>query len=282
MKVHPFQILKPYNENLIVQVDRAKAFYNQLHQHNEIQLSLVVKGNGKLVIGDSIHQFQDGDFFVIGANSPHLFKSEQTSTPVHMITLFFTKSTFGENFFDLTDLEDTGEFFNHAQFGFQVTSSLEEIHLFMKALPKTSKLNRVILFFKLLKVLIEAKKKPLTSFTYPKEIGPVAGERMQVIFDYTLRNFQNNIKLNTVAELIHMTPNAFCKFFKKRTDKTFFQFLIELRVEHACQLLRRKRDLSVSEISEASGFTSVSNFNRKFRLLKHTIPSEYRKTLVSN
>jgi len=52
MKVQPFQIFKPLNENLIVQVDRSKKFYNTLHQHNEIQLSLIVKGFGKLIVGD--------------------------------------------------------------------------------------------------------------------------------------------------------------------------------------------------------------------------------------
>ena len=75
MKVQPFQIPKPLHENLIVQVDRAKMFYNQLHQHKELQLSFILKGNGKLIIGDSIHPFNDGDFFAIGANSPHLFKT---------------------------------------------------------------------------------------------------------------------------------------------------------------------------------------------------------------
>jgi len=282
MKVQPFQILKPLNENLLVQVDKSKTFYNQLHQHNEIQLSLILKGNGKLIIGDSIHQFKDGDFFALGANSPHVFKSDNTIAQVHMISLFFTDKTFGDDFFQLSDLEETRAFFDSVKDGFQVLSGIEAIHQLMLQLPHDTKLSKLIAFFTLLKLLIATDKKPLTSFVYPKETGTVAGERMQIIFDYVLHNFQKEIKLHTIAGLIYMTPNAFCKFFKQRTNKTFFQFLIELRIEHSCQLLQRKRDLAIAEISEASGFKSISNFNRKFKLLKGIIPSQYRKKRLQN
>lgn len=277
MKVQPFQIPKPLNENLIVQIDRAKSFYDILHKHNEIQLSLIVKGYGKLIVGDSIHQFQTGDFFAIGANSPHLFKSEKEQGHVHMITVFFTKETFGENFFNLPDLEELRSFFNFVVDGFQLQSNYEEIsELFMK-FPNASKTTRVLLFLELLQELVQADRKSLTNFTYPKETGSLAGKRMQTIFDYVLHNFQNEVTLDTVSNLIHMTPNAFCKFFKKRTNKTFFQFLIELRIEHACQLLQSHSDLSIAEISELSGFKSISNFNKKFKLSKAVVASQYRK-----
>ena len=130
MKVLPFQIPKPLNENLIVQVDQSKAFYTNLHQHAEIQLSLIVKGNGKLLVGDSIHPFNDGDFFVIGANSPHLFKTEKSKGNVHMVSLFFTKNTFGDKFFELSDLEEVKPFFKISTDGFQVLSKLTRCKIF--------------------------------------------------------------------------------------------------------------------------------------------------------
>lgn len=277
MKVQPFQIPKPFNENLIVQVDQSKAFYNNLHQHDEIQLSLIVKGNGKLLIGDSIHPFNDGDFFVIGANSPHVFKTDKIKADVHMISLFFTKETFGEHFFELSDLEEVNPFFEITIDGFQLLTHIEEVKYYMYQLQKQSKLSRIGLFLQLLAILCKADKISLTNFIYPKKISPLAGERMQVVFDYVLHNFHQEIKLSTVSDLVYMTPNAFCKFFKQRTNKTFFQFLIELRIEHACQLLRTNTDLSIVEISEQSGFKSISNFNRKFKTYKGVIPSHYGK-----
>lgn len=280
MRVQPFQIPKPLNENLIVQVDRAKMFYNQLHQHKELQLSFILKGNGKLLIGDSIHPFSDGDFFAIGANSPHLFKTEKAPEDVHMISLFFTEHTFGDNFFEISELEEINSFFKISKDGFQLLSDKKEATQLMLQLPQVSKLSRVIIFLRLLALLCKADRSSLTEFKYPKEISDLAGERMQVIFDYALHNFHHEVKLTSVASLVYMTPNAFCKFFKQRTNKTFFQFLIELRIAHACQLLQKNKDLSIATIAEQSGFTSISNFNRKFKSNQGVIPSHYRKEMA--
>lgn len=279
MKVQPFQIVKPLNENLIVQVDEGKRFYNTLHQHNEIQLSLIEKGFGKLIVGDSVHQFREGDIFAIGQNCPHLFKTEKAQGNVRMVSLFFTEDTFGKGFFDLSDLSEIRPFFSLVQDGFQLMSEQQEIQEMFLEFPLASKTTRVALFISLLQRLVKADKKSLTRFTYPKVIGNLAGNRMQVVFDYVLRNFQNEVRLESVSNLVHMTPNAFCKFFKQRTNKTFFQFLIELRIEHSSQLLKNHSEMSIAEISERSGFKSISNFNRKFKLFKGLIPSKYRRAV---
>jgi AraC-like DNA-binding protein len=90
-----------------------------------------------------------------------------------------------------------------------------------------------------------------------------------------MSHFQDDITLDKIASLACMTPNAFCHFFKQRTNKTFFQFLIELRVAHACQLIIKDHDLTMADISSKSGFKSISNFNRKFKQLKGSTPSQY-------
>ncbi len=278
MRVQTFLVAKPFHENLIVQETRSHTFYTDLHQHNEIQLSLIVNGTGKLVVGDSIHPFKNGDFFVIGSNTPHLFKNENSKNrEVHMISLFFTESTFGKNFFTLPDLDDLKPFFQISNKGFQLLSNINEVYSRMQLLCQTKKASRLILFLQLLQILCNSSKKPLSEFVYPKVTGHIAGERLQVVFDYALRRFNEDIKLKTISDLLYMTPNAFCKFFKQRTNKTFFQFLNELRIEHACQLLQNKSDLSIAEISEFSGFKSISNFNRKFKSNKGVVASKYRK-----
>ena len=276
MKVYPFEIPKPLLENLIVQEDRVPLFYGQLHQHAEIQLSLIVSGRGKLIVGDSVHQFNKHDFFIIGPHIPHLFNNEKTDEDAHMVSLFFTDKTFGKNFFELPDLEEIKPFFEIAKEGFQVFPKVDTINKLMLRISQSDKLDRFLCFFKLLRQLCAVEKRTLTRFQYPKKIGSSQGKRMQTIFEYTIQNFQKEIDLDTASDLVHMTPNAFCRFFKQHTNKTFFQFLIELRIEHACQLLVRNDDqLSILEISEKSGFTSISNFNRQFKRLKGLIPSHY-------
>lgn len=277
MKVLPFKIPKPLNQNLIVQVDETKTFYNQLHQHQELQLSLIIKGQGKLIIGDSIHQFLADDFFVIGSDCPHLFQSTKTNSGVKMISLFFNRDSFGEDFFDLSEVASLNRFFDIANNGFRVLSDKGKVHDLMLRFPKQNKLNRFITLLKLINTLCHTEREVLTSFVYPKKIGARDGQRLQVIFDFVINNFHEEIDLKTVAELSFMTPNAFCRFFKKRTHKTFFQFLIELRLEHACQLLK-DTELPIAEIAEKSGFNSISNFNRQFRAQKGCSPSQFAKT----
>tara|TARA_R110002096_G_scaffold103510_1_gene227854 strand:+ start:11611 stop:12480 length:870 start_codon:yes stop_codon:yes gene_type:complete len=276
MKVYPFKIPKPIHENLFVQIDKGAIFYDKLHQHEEIQISYILKGRGKLIVADSIHQYEDGDVFVIGSKSPHVFQSiERKENASHMISLFFTEKAFGDLFEGIQELEQISRFFYKSNVGLKLLSKKKPIQKIMLKLVKANKLNKFILFLKLLKNLCESETEVLTQFIYQKKISNNEGQRMQAIFDYVMNNFQNDITLETVSELAFMTPNAFCRFFKQRTNKTFFQFLIELRIEHACQLLAKNEDLSIAQISGKSGFKSISNFNRKFKTLKGMTPSTY-------
>jgi len=78
MKVLPFKIPKPENATLIVQEDKGAQFYTKLHQHQEIQISLIKKGEGTFIIGDFVGEFNEGDIFLIGENLPHVFNSDET------------------------------------------------------------------------------------------------------------------------------------------------------------------------------------------------------------
>jgi AraC-like DNA-binding protein len=143
---------------------------------------------------------------------------------------------------------------------------------------KAKGIHRLSYFLQLIAILKVAKRETLSSFVYGKKISEVDGQKMNAIFDYSLEHFSEPIYLAEVAKVAAMSPNAFCKYFKKRTNKTYFQFLTEVRLEHACKLLRNHHELSVVHISEAAGFQTLSHFNRKFRQYKMCAPSTYRKT----
>ena len=103
------------------------------------------------------------------------------------------------------------------------------------------------------------------------------GKRMSDIFQYSMENFHKEVTLHDVANIANMTPNAFCRYFKQRTNKTFVNFLIDIRIGNACKLLAKNNDLSVTEISYKSGFNNLANFNRKFKSVKGVTPSDYKK-----
>lgn len=276
MKIYPFKIPKPIENQLVVQEDKQSTFYNKLHQHEEIQISLILKGQGKLLAGGGIHQYKNQDIIVLGGNLPHMFQSDVDEEDSHMISLFFTKSTFGETFFNLPDVMDLNSFFTNSESGFKVLSHKTKIIDKIHQILQTNKTERFIVFLELMLLLKQCKKTMLTKFIYTKVLSSGEGERLRVVVDFVIQNFDKPIQLSQVAKMAFMTPNAFCRFFKHRTNKTFFEFLIDIRIEHASQLLINKKDLSISEIAELSGFNSSTNFNRKFKMLKGVNPSKYR------
>ena len=89
-----------------------------------------------------------------------------------------------------------------------------------------------------------------------------------------MEHYDEPISLSEISGVAAMTKNAFCKYFKRKTNKTYVQFLNELRVEQACKLLRDKPELNIAEIAERCGFQNISNFNRQFRAIKKMTPSE--------
>ncbi len=276
MKVLPFKIPKTKNLGLIYQEDEGAFFYDKLHQHEEIQICYVVNGEGTLIIGDTVSEYKSNDILVIGGGEPHVLKSDTSViNKSFMISLFFTKESFGETFFELDDFKEITAFFLIAKNSFRVKNNKKKLIKFFLKLQKSRDLVKFIVFIKIINVILKSETESLSSFIYEKKYTDNEGNRMRNIMDYTLSNFNSKIELDDIAEVANMTSNAFCRYFKQRTNKTFFTFLNELRIEKACKLLQNK-EYSIIEVSEKSGFKNISNFNRKFKDLKRSTPSAYR------
>lgn len=276
-RVQPFIIPKPEQEALVYQEDREAFFYDKLHQHEELQISYILQGEGTLIVGDSVNTYQKNDILIIGGNIPHVFKSdlEATSDSV-MFTLFFTEDAFGKSFFQISDLEEAKDFFTLAQYGMKITHNHDKIIAIFEKLHKQSKIERIASLLQIIDRCLSLKYKPLSSFVYGKKYTDDEGKRMRDVFEHAMENFHNQITLEEVALKANMTKNAFCRYFKKRTNKTFFQFLIEIRIENSCKLLYKNSEMPIAVVSELCGFQNITNFNRKFKELKGVTPSQYR------
>jgi len=284
MKVFPFKIPKPSEEAFIYQEDREYVFYDKYHQHEEIQISYIKKGEGTVLVGDMISDYKEGDILIIGSNLPHVFRSDisESKKKSVMLTIFFTNNSFGKNFFNLPELNIIGPFFNAIKNGVRIRNAKPSIIKKFEKFKDADKYDRFILFLYLLKAFCHAEKTPLSNYVFNKPFTDAEGKRMQMVFDFVMNNYQKNVTLDEVAQIATMTKNAFCKYFKTRTNKTFFQFLIEIRIEHAAKLLVKNKELSVIEISEMSGFNNISNFNRKFKEIKKKTPFEFKNSLADS
>ncbi|WP_103069498.1 AraC family transcriptional regulator [Aquimarina sediminis] len=280
MKVLPFKIPKTSTDTLIVQEDKGTMFYDTLHQHEEIQMSLIVSGEGSLIVGDTITNYKPGDILVFGSQVPHVLKSISSTLDSYMISIFFTKKSFGESFFELAEFNETTNFFNSLSYGVKALSKREELKdQFLEIQKKKYRLDRFIIFLQILKLFGNSDIETISTSITRKNYTDNEGKRMANVFQFVMNNFYRDMSLQEISDVASMTPNAFCRYFKQRTNKTFFQFLTEVRIENSCRILSKEPDVSITEASYSSGFKNLSNFNRKFKSIKGITPSKFRKNL---
>jgi len=281
MKVVPFQIPKNTQEAFRVQVDDMPHLYNHLHQHHEIQLTVIKESNGTLIAGDYVGPFHPGDVFVIGGNQSHVFRNDEKffrqGSRAVAVTIFFDETTLGESFWLLEEMKPLQQFFKNSSGGFRITGRKRRMlaeKLF--SIVNSNGIDRLIIFLEILKALGNRKEmRPLAKPIMQRNIKTYDGNRLNKVIEFTFKEFQRTITLKEVSALANLTPEAFCKYFKTRTRKTYINFLNEIRINHACRLLTE--DKSIAGICYDCGFTNLSNFNRIFKKIKNVSPGEWRK-----
>jgi AraC-like DNA-binding protein len=96
--------------------------------------------------------------------------------------------------------------------------------------------ERVIEILDLLNKLSHARNTELLcSVYYSNNAIATRDERIIEIHNYIVQNFRSQIKLKTLAELAHMTPHAFCNYFKNKNRKPVFTYINDLRIGFICK-----------------------------------------------
>ena len=130
---------------------------------------------------------------------------------------------------------------------------------------------------KILHLLASAENhQALSSPDYQPDLNKKENDRMDKVYRYILENYFDQVNLAEASSLLGMNKAAFCHFFRKRTRKTFSEFVNELRVSRAAKLLI-ETPKNVSEICFECGYKNLSNFNRRFREINKMSPMEYRR-----
>jgi AraC-like DNA-binding protein len=207
------------------------------------------------------------------------------------IVVYFSENFLGEHFF-AQEMAALRHLFDQARQGLEwtgITRDRAEASL-IDLVGQPVGFGRILRLLTLLNDLSHsADYRILTSPGYtntmkPAETGSVTTERperayrrMQLVHDYVLSHFTDDLSLDTIADMAGMTVPAFCRYFKAHANKTFSCFVSEVRIGHACKLLM-KGTLSITQISFDSGFRTLSNFNRQFKDITGQTPSRYVKT----
>ena len=256
------------------------------HFHEEIELIYFLKSHGTRYVGNDINNFHAGEIYLIGSNLPHLFKNDRSyydghhhsESAVDLVIIQFRQDFLGEAFNDLPEARRLAKLLKRSSQGLKfskVTASLLQNHLV--GLVNSKGLSGIVSLLRILDLLSISDDYELICpewivNTFRKD----EKERMARIISYLTENYERKIELEEIADVASMAPNAFCRFFKKRTGKSFSGYLNEIRIGNACKLLIGG-DKQVSEVAFECGFHSLSNFNRKFRQVMDTTPSGYMK-----
>ncbi|RFM33955.1 AraC family transcriptional regulator [Chitinophaga silvisoli] len=283
MKVLQFTIPVPLDKSIIVQKDVLPFFYPHLHRHQEIQMSWIQQGEGTLVADNNMHAFRPNDIFWLGANQPHIFKSEasyfqpKSRKKIVALVIFFNPNGELASLFNLPETKLLKNFIMQSQSGFKVPPAYTaEVSSKMMQITNSSGTDQLLQFVDLLKQLSGyADMTPLATAQKSQMVSEHEGIRIGNIYNYIMQNYDKPITLEDAAKQAHMTPQAFCRFFKKHTLHTFVSFLNEVRINEACKKLTDGAFDNIATVAYTCGFNSITNFNRVFKTVTTQSPSEY-------
>ncbi|QES89142.1 AraC family transcriptional regulator [Rhizosphaericola mali] len=288
MKVLQFTIPVQEDKAIIARVDRLPFFYPYLHRHKETQITWVQQGEGTLMVNNQMHPFETNSLYFIGANQPHIFKSSpsyhnpKSTKSIVSLDIFFDPEIISKTLLNINELKPLQFFLKKIQTGFKIPQNLVPTISNKMLLINQSDdtILKTLYFIELLQDLKNIEDPELLSSERSIISTETDGIRISQIYNFILQNFDKDISLEDVAKKAFMTPQAFCRFFKKHTRHTFVSFLNEIRVNEACKLFLDGNYEGISTIAYKCGFNSITNFNRVFKSVTGKSPKLYKENLL--
>ncbi|MFC0772816.1 AraC family transcriptional regulator [Terrimonas alba] len=284
------QIGKTPQDNLIVVKREVPYWDTPFHFHPECELVYTLSGTGKRIIGDRIEVFGPGDMVFLGPNIPHVWYSDPSfykndnNRQAIAIVVYFSKEIFGEKFFQLEETQLLKEFLKKAERGLKIQGrTFEQIAAMLSNMVESNGMQKIVGLMQVLECLAGSEEvQSLASITYKNSYDTKDNHKIDEVFLYLNKNFMRDISMPEVAELCHMTPQSFCRFFKARTKSTFIDFLNDIRISHARKLLIESEEQTIAEIAYLCGYKNLSNFNKLFKIKTKLTPKEYKRNLKAN
>jgi AraC-like DNA-binding protein len=264
--------------------DRHKTeFTYPIHKHSEFELNFCSNATGvRRIVGDSAEVIDDYDLVLItGKDLEHVWEQHEChSKDIREITIQFSADLFFNNFINKNQFDSIRIMLERAQVGlcFPMPAIMRVYSLLDTLAFEKKGFYAVIQFLSILYELslFKDESRPLSSSSFAKMDIHSDSRRVQKVKDYINEHYQEEIRLNQLADLAGMTSVSFSRFFKLRTGKNLSEYIIDIRLGFAARLLVDST-MSVAEICYECGFNNLSNFNRIFKKNKECSPKEFRE-----
>ena len=269
----------PHRHSFIARMQSQNKFPARIHSHKNFELNYVISGSGKRIVGNNISNFERYDLVLLGPDLPHCWDACETakSGPSATVVVHFYENIISSNFFNIPELEEVQMLLQKARRGIWFKGkNVKKIRKPLETLVKLRGLESYIELLKIFNLLLQFDQLDFLSDTaysptYLKDL-----EKINLIYKYVFENITSGIQQEEAAALLHMTPGAFCRYFKKKTKRTFMEYVKSVRIRLASKMLA-ETDKQISQICYESGYNNIANFNHQFKSIMHKTPSEYRK-----
>jgi len=256
------------------------------HYHQEYELSFITEGTGKRIVGDSMEEFYPGDLIFIGPRLPHVWISENpeiyfsSGRTLESVYMLFNETIIPSALISLPEFTQIRKAMLLSERGMKITGdTLMEVSEIMLQLPYLDKFTRLINFYRIMKIIGDSDSlEMLASEDYMKTRFESKNERINKIHEYLMKNYREDIDLNSIAGLVNMAPGSVCRFFKTTTGTTIFEYVNKIKTDYACKMLMNT-DLHIIDISYDCGFNNLSHFNKQFKNHCGKTPTGFRRQL---
>jgi YesN/AraC family two-component response regulator len=262
-------------------------FFNvPLHFHHAFELIYIVKSYGKFYAENRIMNFSEGDCYLFGPGFAHCFYNEQSfidsEEMAHSIVAQFTEDFMGTTFFNLPELRKIKKVLSLSEAGIQIKEPSVQICNLFKELIGTKGMHRLLVLMQLLHEIANHPSEKIMAIVdvyQKKSLNLRDSEKMEAVVKYVMSEFREDLNVKKAASLACLNEAAFCRYFKRRTKKTFSQFVNDVRITHATRLLQ-DNDWSVTQICYECGYNNISYFNRQFKNIIGQTPLEYKRDMA--
>ena len=246
------------------------------HFHPEYELVYIEGADGIRHVGKHHSNYQQSDLVLIGSNIPHLNFDYGIKTAYRKEVLHISPPFKEQVFKQVRELSSIHTLFEQSQHGIAFHGKTKKIvGEQIKALHLLDAFDQFIAVIQILKTLASSEeiellhKQPVYNTSDKKQ-----QQRLQKVYSFIDEHYIRKIKVEEVAQLVNLSKEAFCRYFKKHSGNTFTAFLNQYRISQAKRLLLAGKN--VSEACYGCGFESLSYFNRTFKKISGENPSAFK------
>lgn len=292
MQLFQTQITPFINESIHVDIRTqnflSSPFHSQptYHAHPELELVFIQEGFGKRIINNKIDSFGPGDMVFIGSNVSHvwlsdpIFYEKDSLLKSKVIVTYFNHKLF-DSISSFKEFSNIYQLIDQASKGINIFGQTRKIVANeLIELSKKEGIEKMQGVFKVLDIISKSNEKSVIVEKSEPWIGSSNKDKLIEVINFINENYQESISLKQMADVACITEQSFCRFFKRRTQKSFSQYIREIRISKAKDLLIQTNN-SVIDIAHQCGYNSDSHFCRVFKDQVGKTPLKFKSSALN-